>query len=233
MSMHQITTGPGSISYTFEAFQKGDETYEVCASFTMPRAERICVDGYNSRAIPAVEVTSSSTEIVRHWFFGGRSSLPDAVNAEVELLVREAMDLEHALAASAGIPPVPQEQVARHRAVDPDISVADIRRAMAIYGQMAAGTTSATTRTAVWIARNFVSNREHEDALAEAQDEADDAVQETAEPWEETRDGVLVARAESVLEAVETLRRSGPSVLQFRAGTSELEKVLDYLEDVA
>lgn len=233
MSVFRIQHGTGDIRYIFEAFTQGGEEFTVRASFSMPRAERTCVDGYHGQAIPAVEVAASSTDIVRHWYFGGRAALPESVNTEVELRVREAMAKEHEACGNAGTLPVAQEKVAVHRAVDPDVSVADIRRAMAIYDRMATETSSASTRTAIWIARNFVTNGEHEEAIAQTIDEVTDDLSTKTPVKEEDRDRFIRQEHEALQDALDKLRTSGAMILEFRPGTSELDKVLDYLADVA
>lgn len=231
MSSYRKVPRVHSLDYVFETFEKDGETYTVTASFDLPQEERTCVDGFDGQAIPRVEVAASSTEIVRHWFFGGRSVLPAGVNAEIELRVREAMTAEHEYMVWRGITPVPQAAVASHRAVDPDISVSDVRRAMAVYARMAAETSTASTRTAIWIARNFVARQEHEDAVAQAVDEATDDLPTLRPVEEEDRDRFIRQDHAALQGAIEALRASGAGILEFRAGTNDVEKVLDYLDD--
>lgn len=229
------------IAYTPVPVEDGDEKYAVTIKFSLPRAERICVDGYDGRAIPAVEVVPESTGGLRHWFFGGRHPLPKSVNGQVEALVRTAMEEEHRQAGWAGELPVPDSAVARYRAIDPDISVSDIRRAVGIYREMVEAVSGASERTAAWIARNFRTTTENEEDIAEAREEArEDGVAEGKEEAEreyenqpvklDPEDQEAIDRARLVLNTVERLQTGGASILAFRPGKTELDKFLDAID---
>lgn len=229
------------IVYTPEPVEDGDEKYAVTIKFPLPRAERICVDGYDGRAIPSVEVVPESTGVTRHWYFGGRDPLPKAVNGQVESLVRTAMEEEHRQAGWAMELPVPDDVVARYRAVDPDISVTDVRRAVRIYRDMAEAVAGASERTAAWIAQNFRTMAENEEDVEVAREEArDDGVAEGKEEAQreyeskpvklDPEDQETIDRAQLVLDTVERLQSGGASILAFRPGKTELEKFLDAID---
>lgn len=225
-----------SITYTPDPIKAGGETYQVSITFPMPREERICVEGFDGRAIPQVEVTPESTGILRHWYFGGRDALPPSANTAVEAVVRLAMEKEHAIAAGQAILPVPTDVVARYRAIDPDISVTDIRRAVQIYVMMLDGLPGATERTAAWIARNFITPAENTAEVNESYEDGYEAGERTGKDGGYEKgfeDGQRAAgndQADAVADLVDRIRVHGTSVLAFRPGATDLEKFLDAVD---
>lgn len=225
-----------NLTYAPDPIKAGGDTYLVSIIFPMPREERICVDGFDGRAIPQVEVTPESTDILRHWHFGGRDVLPPEANTAVEALVRLAMEKEHAIAAADDILPVPDDIVARYRTIDPDISVADIRRAVQIYTMMLDGLPGATERTAAWIARNFLTHTESRAEAEESYSDGYDAGERAGrDRGYETgfADGQRAAgndQADAVADLVDRIRVHGTSVLAFRPGATDLEKFLDAVD---
>lgn len=212
--------------------------YSAAFTFPVPMKSRTCIDGRQGRAYPDVVVADPQGKAI-HWHVGGRAQLPAIVNATVAEHFGKLVASEHAAAVRLRLEPVPEAVVEQFRGIDPDATVAEIRLADRARTSLIADLGIGSRSTALWIARNFVSNEDHQEAVADLEYEVSrqrdkvSELQDTAGRLADCsceKDMKESARATALEEAVELLRTHGAKVLEFRAGRDDVEKVIDLLD---
>lgn len=220
----------------------GEDSYRVTLRFPLPYSSRTCLDGAGGQARPHTQVVDTKTGKVVNWAVGGRANLPQEVNEIVAETFKFSVGCEHAQARREGFLPVPESVVARFRASDPDATVEEAREAHRICESMIRDLGMGSDRTALWIARNFVTSEVHRAALEkvseleseveELKDDIDD-LEEKVKASENAPASAAETRAIALLDALAQLRSNGRAVLEYQVGENDLEKIIDFMDSAA
>lgn len=200
--------------------------------FPIPMAQRTCTDGSHGKAFPDVVVTDDAGAVT-HWFIGGRAKLPAVVNTAVAEHFKRLVGLEHTAAESKGLLPVRESVVTRFRETDPEATVEEIRRADSAYQAMVTDLGMGSRRTALWIARNFISTASHRTKLRTLEArivELEDKDQGECTCPTEAPAAARNAEADSMINVVQLLRTHGRKALEYRAGNDDVEKLIDLFD---
>lgn len=220
----------------------GDDTYRVTLTFPLPYSSRTCLDGAAGMARPHTRVVDTKTGKVVNWAVGGRASLPQEVNEFVAETFKFSVGREHAQAHLEGFLPVPESVLARFRTTDPEATVDEVREAQRASKAMVRDLGMGSDRTALWIARNFVTSDTHRAALnetveleSEIGDLKDDigVLEEKIKELEKTPASAAETRAVALLDALAQLRSNGRAVLEYQVGENDLDKIIDFMDSAA
>lgn len=226
---------PATVSVTAEGLvidHIDGSRHTATFTFPIPMAQRTCTDGSHGKAFPDVVVTDGEGAVT-HWFIGGRAKLPAIVNTAVAEHFKRVVGDEHAAAESLGLLPVRESVVARFRETDPNATIEEIRYAESAYQGMVEDLGMGSRRTALWIARNYISAARHltilqalEVRILDLEDEEPAKCDCPEQKPEKARD----EHTASMLNVVQLLRTHGRRALEYRAGNDDVEKLIDLFD---